>query len=140
MTFTRLGDEFPGMAQGLSDAAFRMHVEALVWSNARDLDLLVPHRDIPRFTETRAPQQATVDELVDSGWWFDIGTVYDIGVVDEERTRAWQYTRAQRLEQRRKARERQAKSRDRKRETSETSTPYISALPNPTQPNPSKSA
>lgn len=70
MTWTKLGDEFPADARDLSDAAFRTHVEALCWSNSRRLDLLIPKREVRRFTETTDPDTA-VEELVATGWWQD---------------------------------------------------------------------
>ena len=38
MTWTKLGDEYGGECWELSDAAFRLHIEGLVWSNGKALD------------------------------------------------------------------------------------------------------
>jgi hypothetical protein len=90
VTWTKLGDEFAGETISLSDAAFRTHVEALMWSNYRLLDLAVPKRDIKRFAETVDPDQA-VKELVEAGWWEDHGAVWWIGC----RFPDWQRDRVQ---------------------------------------------
>ncbi len=78
MTWTKLGEEFGDAARKLSDAAFRTHVEALMWSNRRLLDLLIDPDDIRRFAETKHPEEA-VAELVDAGWWRDEGEGWFIG-------------------------------------------------------------
>lgn len=129
MTFTRIGDEFPHMARHLSDGAFRTHVEALIWSVSRELDLCIPKDDVRRFAETTIDIPDVVAELLDKEWWIDAGEHYDVGAFQEGRTRAWQYTREQRAAKRRKDAEAQAKYRA-KRVGNSTS---ISA---PTQPNP----
>ena len=72
MTWTKLGEEFSDAARDLSDAAFRTHIEALMWSNRRGLDLQVPKRDLKRFAETDDPDTA-VKALVAAGWWQDCG-------------------------------------------------------------------
>lgn len=68
MTWSKFGEEFGDAARGLSDAAFRTHVEAIMWSNRRLLDLVITPTDVRRFAETLHPEKA-VDELVDTGWW-----------------------------------------------------------------------
>lgn len=78
MTWTKLGEEFGDAARKLSDAAFRTHVEALMWSNRRLQDLLIDPDDIRRFAETKHPEEA-VAELVDAGWWKDEGEGWFIG-------------------------------------------------------------
>jgi hypothetical protein len=75
MTWTKLGEEFPDEARGLTDAAFRTHVEALCWSNRRGLDLRIPRRDLRRFAETDDPDTA-VKVLIDCGWWKDDGDAW----------------------------------------------------------------
>jgi hypothetical protein len=89
MTFTSLGDEFPAAARELSDAAFRTHIEALCWSAARLLDLLLPKREVRRFAETADPETA-VEELISKGWWQDCG---DAGYFIGCRFREWQQER-----------------------------------------------
>jgi hypothetical protein len=79
MTWTKLGEEFSDAARDLSDAAFRTHVDALCWSNRRQLDLLIPKRDLRRFGETRDPDMA-VKELVHAEWWEDRGDTWYIGL------------------------------------------------------------
>lgn len=80
MTWTKLGDEWSDAARDLSDAAYRTHVDALCWSNRRQLDLTVPKRDLKRFAETHDPDTA-VKELVFAGWWDDRGDSWFIGVL-----------------------------------------------------------
>lgn len=79
MTWTKLGEEFPDEAADLSDAAFRLHVEALAWSNRRLLDQMVPKRDVRRFTFVQQADEAAA-ELVAAGWWQDCGKDWFIGV------------------------------------------------------------
>lgn len=90
MTWTKLGDEFPAEAAPLSDAGFRTHVEALAWSNLRLLDLHIPKRDLKRFAETADPE-AAAKELVETGWWKDVGDRWWIGSKFPE----WQRDRIQ---------------------------------------------
>lgn len=90
MTWTKLGDEFPAEAAPLSDAGFRTHVEALAWSNLRLLDLHIPKRDLKRFAETADPETAA-KELVETGWWKDVGDRWWIGSKFPE----WQRDRIQ---------------------------------------------
>lgn len=79
MSWTKLGDEFSDEAQDLSNAAFRTHVEALLWSNRRLLDLVIPKRDLKRFAEAPDPGDAA-EELVAAGWWQDAGDSWYVGV------------------------------------------------------------
>ena len=76
--WTKLGDELADAAWNLSDAAFRTHLEALMWSNRLGLDLMIPKRHFRRFTFSPGAEQAG-DELVMSGWWKDAGDFWDIG-------------------------------------------------------------
>ncbi len=79
MTWTKLGDEFADAARDLSSDAFRTHVEALLWSNRRLLDLVVPKRDLSRFAEA-SDARAAAEELVAIGWWQDAVDSWYIGV------------------------------------------------------------
>jgi hypothetical protein len=42
MTWAKLSDDFTDDCWTLSDGAFRLHVEGLVWSNRKLLDLVIP--------------------------------------------------------------------------------------------------
>lgn len=97
MTWTRLGEEFAYEARDLTDAEFRTHVEALVWSNWRGLDLLVPRRDLRRLAYS-PDAEAAADGLVAKGWWEDRGDCWYVGLRFPE----WQPKRAA-IEQRREA-------------------------------------
>ena len=106
MTWTKLGDEFPDAAQDLSHIAFRTHVEALCWSNRKLLDLVIQKRDLRRFAEADERDQAA-RELVDAGWWQDIGDAWFIGVHFAD----WQRDRVQVEHKRQKNAEDQRRSR-----------------------------
>lgn len=89
MSWTKLGDEFSDAARDLSDPAWRTHIEALLWSNRRALDLTITKNDVRRFAETDNPD-AAIAELVETGWWQDLGDGWWIGCRFEE----WQLERA----------------------------------------------
>jgi hypothetical protein len=70
MTWTKLGNEFLPESKVLSDAAYRCHVDALMWSNWRLLDLVINRRDLPMFaTPTSGSADDAVEELITAGWW-----------------------------------------------------------------------
>ena len=73
MTWTKLSDDFSDDCWTLSDAAFRLHVEGLVWNNRKLLDLRLPLEDVRRFKRSEV-----VQELLDGGWWRRDGDVYVI--------------------------------------------------------------
>jgi hypothetical protein len=89
VTWTKLGDEYGIEARDLTDAEFRTHTEALVWSNYRLLDLHIPKRDVMRFAESAAAADA-VEGLAVKGWWEDRGDSWYIGL----RFADWQEERA----------------------------------------------
>lgn len=74
MTWTKFSDDFSDDCWQLSDAAFRLHVEGLVWSNRKLLDLVLRKDEVQRWAKN--PEAAT--ELVDRGWWEDRGDRYFI--------------------------------------------------------------
>lgn len=106
MTWTKLGDEFLDNALDLSDAAHRTHVEALMYSNRRLLDLLLPKRELHRFAGTSDPESAAV-ELVESGWWQDTGDAWYLGC----RFAHWQQEKVQVENKRKSWAERQRRQR-----------------------------
>lgn len=69
MTWTKLSDDFPDDCWSLSDAAFRLHVEGLSWTNRKLLDCSIPRDDLRRF----AKHPDALNELLDSGWWIAEG-------------------------------------------------------------------
>jgi hypothetical protein len=69
MTWTKLSDDFTDDIETLSDAAVRLHVEGLVWSNKKLLDLKIPKTDLRRF----AKSDAAIPELLAGEWWEDEG-------------------------------------------------------------------
>lgn len=78
MTWTKLSDDFTDDCWRLSDAAFRLHVEALVWSNRKLLDLVIDSADLNRFGAKSARIDEAVAELVESGWWEPTDTGFRI--------------------------------------------------------------
>lgn len=72
MTWTKLSDDFTDDTWNLSDAAFRLHLEGLVWSNRKLLDLRIPKAEVRRFGKN--PEAAA--ELVEHGWWSEDGGFY----------------------------------------------------------------
>lgn len=90
MTWVKLGDELSGAAEPLSDAAFRTHAEALLWSARHLLDLQVPTRHLARFAYCQDPDLA-VKELVEAGWWEERGDGWYIGL----RWPEWQREKAE---------------------------------------------
>ncbi len=65
MSWTKLSDDFTDDCWSLSDAAFRLHVEGLCWSNRKLLDLVLDAADVRRF----AKHPEAVEELLAVGWW-----------------------------------------------------------------------
>jgi hypothetical protein len=74
MTWTKLSDDFSDDCWELSDAAIRLHVEGLVWSNRKLLDCRLSKDDMVRW----AKRQGAAGELVAAGWWRDTGDHYVI--------------------------------------------------------------
>ncbi len=77
MTWTKLSDDFADELAGLSDAAFRTHVEGLLWVMRRETGGHLTERDVRRFAETDEPT-AAVQELLDQGVWQGANTGYAI--------------------------------------------------------------
>lgn len=75
----KLGDEMTAAAEPLSDAAFRLHVEALAWSARNLLDLVIPFRHLGRFAYCAEPELAA-KELVEAGWWEEAGDAWNVGL------------------------------------------------------------
>jgi len=70
MSWTKLSDDFGDecAAAGLSDSAFRTHVEGLLWAMRRENGGRITQRDLLRFAEAAAPELA-VAELVAVDFW-----------------------------------------------------------------------
>lgn len=68
MTWTKLSDDFSDDCRALSDAAFRTHTEALIWSMRRETGGYLEAREVRRFAES-PHADAAVDELIACGWW-----------------------------------------------------------------------
>ena len=74
VTWTKLSDDFSDDCWTLSDAAFRLHVEGLVWNNRKLVDLHLNREDVRRF----AKHPEAVAELVAGGWWRETDDGYVI--------------------------------------------------------------
>jgi hypothetical protein len=87
MTWTRLGDDFTDRPDviGLSDAAFRAHVEALVWSNQQTTDGRLPGgvRELRRILSIE-DVAAAVTELTKAGLWEPAGDDYQLDWSEQE--------------------------------------------------------
>jgi hypothetical protein len=77
VTWTKLSDDFSDECHSLSDAAFRSHIEGLIWTMRRETDGYITPHDVKRFAESPHAQMA-VDELVACGWWEIDGQGYRI--------------------------------------------------------------
>jgi hypothetical protein len=79
MTWTKLSDDYSDDCWTLSDAAFRLHTEGLIWSNRKLLNLRLAKDEIRRWaTCSNGDIMVTLNELVDCGWWVDDGDAYVI--------------------------------------------------------------
>ncbi len=72
MTWTKLSDDFSDECWTLSDAAFRLLVEMLNYSNRKLLDCRIPKDEMRRFA--KRPEAA--EELVNTGYIRDVGDAY----------------------------------------------------------------
>jgi len=77
MTWTKLSDDFADQCAraGLSDAAFRTHVEGLTWAMRRETGGYLDHLDIRKAIET-PNAAAAIAELLAVGYWQHSGTGY----------------------------------------------------------------
>lgn len=74
MTWTKLSDDYADHCWTLSDKAFRLHTEALCWSNRKLLDCVIDKGG--PWTWAKYPEAAA--ELVAAGYWKDGGDHYRI--------------------------------------------------------------
>ena len=72
MSWAKLSDDYSDDCWTLSDEAFRLHTEALVWNGRKLLDCRIPKDDVRRFA--KHPESA--QELLDVGWWTEQADVY----------------------------------------------------------------
>ncbi|TQJ41517.1 hypothetical protein FBY33_3632 [Arthrobacter sp. SLBN-112] len=75
MAFTKLSDDYGDDCWQLSDAAFRLHTEALIWQARRLLDCRIPKSDLRHL---KRGEPAVVQELLARGFWSDYGDSYVI--------------------------------------------------------------
>jgi hypothetical protein len=69
MTWSKISDDFSDDCWTLSDKAWRLHVEGLIWSNRKLLDLVIPKDELRLF----AKHPEALGELVMSGYWEEDG-------------------------------------------------------------------
>ncbi|MGI8710999.1 MAG: hypothetical protein ACR2LA_08420 [Acidimicrobiales bacterium] len=74
MSWAKLSDDYGDDCWTLSDEAFRLHTEALVWNGRKLLDCRISKEDVRRF----AKHPDAVKELLDCGWWTEDGDHYII--------------------------------------------------------------
>ncbi|HEY1914257.1 MAG TPA: hypothetical protein VGH27_01665 [Streptosporangiaceae bacterium] len=74
MTWTKLSDDFADdcARARLSDAAFRTHVEGLIWTMRRETGGQLDARDVRRAIEAECPGPA-IAELAEAGFWAEDG-------------------------------------------------------------------
>jgi hypothetical protein len=72
MTWTKLSDDFADDCYTLSPAARWLHVEGLIWSNRKLLDLRLDKNQLQRW----ATDPDAAAELVETGFWTDEGDHY----------------------------------------------------------------
>jgi hypothetical protein len=71
MTWTKLSDDFSDDCDELSSDAFRLHVEGLIRSNRKLLDLRLDKSKIARWVWNYEAALTAVQELLEIGWWTD---------------------------------------------------------------------
>lgn len=76
MTWTKLSDDFADDCEVLSSDAFRLHVEGLIRSNRKLLDLRLEKSRIARWVWCPEAAASAVVELLAVGWWSDEGDHY----------------------------------------------------------------
>ena len=74
MPFSSLSDDYSDDCWTLSSDAFRLHTEAIVWSNRKLLDCVIPKDELRRFA--KHPEAAS--ELVAHGYWTETADAYVI--------------------------------------------------------------
>jgi len=77
MTWAKLSDTYGDECSTLSDAAFRTHTEAIVWTMRREAGGYFDAREVKRFGESPHVDMA-VAELVACGWWSIEGQGYRV--------------------------------------------------------------
>jgi hypothetical protein len=77
MTWTKISDDFTEQCADLSDAAFRTHVEGLIWSMKRETGGMIKERDLKRLAESEHRHEA-VAELVERQFWTQLDNGYRV--------------------------------------------------------------
>lgn len=79
MTWTKLRDELGDELIGLTDAAFRLHVSATIYSNRVGADgRIAKARLVLIPVPARTRRKSVIRELIDAGQWRDIGDGWEI--------------------------------------------------------------
>ena len=77
MTWLKLPDDFDDSADDLTDAAYRTHVNALLYVMRRETGPRFPKRKLRLFAGTSDPD-AAVPELLACAFWKDHGDEYEV--------------------------------------------------------------
>lgn len=115
MTWTRLSDVFPDSPAVLeiSDAAFRVHIHALIYCNKHLTDGALPKRAIRLLAPPHSEIDGIVTELVDVGLWvITVTGGYQLDWSDQESAESVRQRQKQRAET-------QSRYRDRKQRHAE---------------------
>jgi hypothetical protein len=78
VTWTKISDDFSDDCYRLSDAAFRVHTEGIIWSNRKLLDCRIPKDDVRRFVTHLDTAADAIRELIELHFWEDDGDAYRI--------------------------------------------------------------
>jgi hypothetical protein len=77
VSWLKKSDDFGRDCRDLSDAAYRLHDEGLLWVMYRENGGRFPKRELYWFAGTLDPDKA-VAELLACGFWLDLVTDYEI--------------------------------------------------------------
>ena len=135
MTWLKLSDNYSDGTQHLSDAAFRAHVEALLWVMRREQGPVLTHRDVRRALDTDNGEEA-VTELVACGFWREVPSGYEVcyHMEHQPEPEVIAARRANDAERQRRRRLRSARIDD----DSAPIRPPITARPAPSRPDPTR--
>lgn len=130
MTWTKLSDDYADQCADLTDAAFRTHTEALVWTMRRESGGYLSSRDVRRLAESPHAEMA-VQELVACGWWSVDAQGYRINHHMEHQPEPDLIAKRREM-----TAERVKKHRRKKAGLEEDPSPLSASRPDPTRPDP----
>ncbi|MFE7844883.1 hypothetical protein ACFUTX_06740 [Microbacterium sp. NPDC057407] len=86
MTWSRLSDDYTERMLDVSDAAFRLDIQATVWCNRLLTDGRVLERRLPHIWPGRNDLEQLAEELVEAGRWMRDDKGYLVDWVDQEQS------------------------------------------------------